>query len=730
MTPNSRLGTTTQSQRTASRNRAETRLHQKYQTLMFGNSRMYSDYMKQLQMSPQEREDFYENEEDTLSDKFTPPPDQAKYGKLELATSFTAPKPPKPSKNKKMKHPIVECEGCGNMMNMNDPQLQCTVITFTIPCMEESPFFFHDEICINLRRYKEAIRKSDLAQNKNAVRPPLRNGQVDDLWNVGHLVANYNKLIGVKGSIPLPRPVDPFAAEFSTKPSLKSFLVKTVTSRSLRSGTKTTKKGPHSNTSSKDLGLDESEDDEGGYEDDVDLRIIRQQREIACIFLWRNQNRDQNEDSGDKEFDSIPLEIQYCDSIVYGVALWEFVMQQLLTKQTYALWLLLAYFSKEIPTITVIDLMQAHIADIAKVKDLEHLELVCSSVIANSEYPIATALHLSRFVTDLAADDLSRKDEFKEIAERYTIVAESLVENIESDHLLSILLEVPTDLNLMSVFEIAITYEMSNFFDNNRVDRIMGHMWSQFDFLDPRVNFRTAEIDLYELLEFLFLHPAKFYFSPVGRYYIQGVMYMAYVGMITYVMEQQQYLYGEVPLVENLMWIFNAGYALYELMEMTFRGIEYFSDSTNYFDMAIMLNWAILGFMRLVVHTDQHGECSHDSDAECRGDARNSNSTTVYMTLFAVQIIILYCRIATIFSRSKELGPFIRMIGGMIDDIANFIFVTLIFFLGFVQALRYVVAQDVGSDVCGDDADLEADLDTWYAVVLYVFVTLMGQQEW
>ena len=117
-------------------------------------------------------------------------------------------------------------------------------------------------------------------------------------------------------------------------------------------------------------------------------------------------------------------------------------MQQLLTKQTYALWLLLAYFSMEIPTIKAIELLQAHIADIAKVKELEHLELVCSAIIENSDYPIATALHLSNFVHEVAKDDLSRKKEFEDIAEQFTHVAEKLVESIESDHLLSIVLEV------------------------------------------------------------------------------------------------------------------------------------------------------------------------------------------------------------------------------------------------------------------------------------------------
>ena len=49
-------------------------------------------------------------------------------------------------------------------------------------------------------------------------------------------------------------------------------------------------------------------------------------------------------------------------------------------------------------------------------------------------------------------------------------------------------------------------------------------------------------------------------------------------------------------------------------------------------------------------------------------ESRNSHSTANYMTLFGVQIIMLYSCIATIFVRSKTLRAFIRMIGGMFDE--------------------------------------------------------------
>ena len=620
----------------------------------------------------------------------------------------------KKKKKEKVRHPVVECEGCGEAMDMNDVSLQDEVMTFSVLCINET-FFFHDEICVNLRKYKEIIRKY---VSEEKLRPNERSKNVPSY--IKNLLQNFNNLIGVRGNEALPRPV---GTRTGAQRHKLGFLSSQFSSR----------KGRESKSSSKLLEEvadgDQNHQNHQNQQESEELSLIRQQREIACVVMNREREREQQQDeereaaAEHEDLDDIPLEIEYCDTSVYGVSLWEFVMQQLLTKQMKSLWLLLAYFSMEVPTVKAIELLQTHIADIAKVKDMENLELVCSAVIENSHFPIATALHLSHFMGKVAEDDLSRKDEFLDIARRYTVVAEKLVESVESDHLLSIYLEAPTDLNMMSVFEIAINYEMSDFFDNNRVDRIMGHMWSQFDFLNPNLNFRTKDIDLYEVVHFLFYHPAKFYFSPVGRYYIQSVMYVAYVALITVVCEQQAYLYTKANFLEVLMWICNGGYGLFEVMEMTFRGIEYFSDSTNYFDMCIMLIWSILGVIRL-------GTDTHDTDESLsERDARNTNSTAIYMTLFGVQIIILYCRIAIIFVRSKQLGPFIRMIGGMVDDIINFTFVEMIFFLGFTFALRYIVATDIG----GDDADCEegeVGLSNYYEVAVYVFITLMGQQEW
>merc|ERR1712154_617817 len=59
------------------------------------------------------------------------------------------------------------------------------------------------------------------------------------------------------------------------------------------------------------------------------------------------------------------------------------------------------------------------------------------------------------------------------------------------------------------------------------------------------------------------------------------------------------------------------------------------------------------------------------------------------------------------------------------DDIMNFAFVALIFFLGFTVALRYILATDIN-----EECEYETDLSNYYQVSLYVFITLQGQQEW
>ena len=110
--------------------------------------------------------------------------------------------------------------------------------------------------------------------------------------------------------------------------------------------------------------------------------------------------------------------------------------------------------------------------------------------------------------------DPSRADEWEELSQKYVNAALKLANHIESDHLLCLSLEIPTDLSQQSVFQIAMRYEVIDFLNNSRVQRLLAHMWSEFDVLNPDKVFRTEEIGHSELLVRLVKAPNHFFYCP------------------------------------------------------------------------------------------------------------------------------------------------------------------------------------------------------------------------
>ena len=97
------------------------------------------------------------------------------------------------------------------------------------------------------------------------------------------------------------------------------------------------------------------------------------------------------------KFAEIPMSIQYADTTIYGRCLAKFVIQQLLSKQIESLWLTLAFLTANVTATVSLQIVEEHRTDLAKVKEMEHLDLVLSSMIEGADYTIAMALYL-RFV--------------------------------------------------------------------------------------------------------------------------------------------------------------------------------------------------------------------------------------------------------------------------------------------------------------------------------------------
>eukprot|EP01084_Bolivina_argentea_P089265 161095_1 len=185
------------------------------------------------------------------------------------------------------------------------------------------------------------------------------------------------------------------------------------------------------------------------------------------------------EDNYEWKFDNIPRLVQYANMNIYGESLYIFVTQQLQTKQWDVLWLLLAFIASSMDTTKSLELLNKNSDILCKVKDITHLDVLCTSMIESSDFAIAMSLYLSAFMNDAGESDLSRSSDFEEISDKYVRIANNLVENVESTHLLALLLETPTDItpNKLNVFEIAIKYEIYSFMHSSRIQMLMASMW-------------------------------------------------------------------------------------------------------------------------------------------------------------------------------------------------------------------------------------------------------------
>ena len=184
-------------------------------------------------------------------------------------------------------------------------------------------------------------------------------------------------------------------------------------------------------------------------------------------------------------------------------------------------------------------------------------------------------------------------------------------------------------------------------------------MHSEFAFLDPAKNYRTQDIELYELLSRLTKDPARFYYCPVGRYWVESIMYMVYTCIVTAVVYEANYeLQAPLSGTEWTMWIFNIGFVAGELTQMAFDGLGYLTDVGNSFDVLIMINWAILATMRFgcksVFSNSVQCTASNEHDEVGDGKSRNKNAVLIYMCVFCAQICILWSRVCLIFATNRN----------------------------------------------------------------------------
>eukprot|EP01083_Nonionella_stella_P132239 401986_1 len=449
----------------------------------------------------------------------------------------------------------------------------------------------------------------------------------------------------------------------------------------------------------------------------------------------------------------------------FGAPIWRFVMHQMSAKARPSLGVLLTILAEELPSNTVFSLLEEDRELIRRCKPSD-VTTICQAVIKSSKFPVTSALYLARYMEKNALSDLARSSMWRTFCDEYEDIAIDLINMVQSDHLLAMLFEIPTNIDYKSVIELAVSYRRVRFINSDRVQALMTHMWSESEFLNPNKPIRTTYLDLYEMYNFLWKSPVRFYFCPLGLYTTSALLYVAYLILVSFISCRDIYPYTEYDVVslETVMWICNWGYILFEVLELESRRAQYFAmDSmNNRLDMCMSINWILLFILRICaiqfvpeINDYDGNKIPYVGDAQLEHMPNATNSemavlerhqgalkrnepyTIVYMSLWSIQIIILWVRVVGLLQRTKTIGPLLRMISIVVKDVISFLILLIALTFGFLFAVRYVIGGDIDPDVTcdmseeiDDCAEASQPLDNIISIAFYLLQTLLGQQDW
>eukprot|EP01083_Nonionella_stella_P028170 77583_1 len=449
----------------------------------------------------------------------------------------------------------------------------------------------------------------------------------------------------------------------------------------------------------------------------------------------------------------------------FGAPIWRFVMHQMSAKARPSLGVLLTILAEELPSNTVFSLLEEDRELIRRCKPSD-VTTICQAVIKSSKFPVTSALYLARYMEKNALSDLARSSMWRTFCDEYEDIAIDLINMVQSDHLLAMLFEIPTNIDYKSVIELAVSYRRVRLINSARVQAVMPHMWSESEFLNPNKPIRTTYLDLYEMYNFLWKSPVRFYFCPLGLYTTSALLYVAYLILVSFISCRDIYPYTEYDVVslETVMWICNWGYILFEVLELESRRAQYFAmDSmNNRLDMCMSINWILLFILRICaiqfvpeINDYDGNKIPYVGDAQLEHMPNATNSemavlerhqgalkrnepyTIVYMSLWSIQIIILWVRVVGLLQRTKTIGPLLRMISIVVKDVISFLILLIALTFGFLFAVRYVIGGDIDPDVTcdmseeiDDCAEASQPLDNIISIAFYLLQTLLGQQDW
>ena len=165
-------------------------------------------------------------------------------------------------------------------------------------------------------------------------------------------------------------------------------------------------------------------------------------------------------DEGDR-FSLVPQSIKYLDQREFAIPMFHFMMRQVDTKEFNSFWQFCMFFASYIPTPKLMVLVHEYAEELFHLHDetsaagghgdenaqggagglIDFLTTVCEGAL----YPIATCLFVSAYLEE-EGENYWREETTEELSNHFRKMAERIMDDIESDHLVAIVLEVPTNI--------------------------------------------------------------------------------------------------------------------------------------------------------------------------------------------------------------------------------------------------------------------------------------------
>eukprot|EP01084_Bolivina_argentea_P070332 127861_1 len=415
--------------------------------------------------------------------------------------------------------------------------------------------------------------------------------------------------------------------------------------------------------------------------------------------------------------------MQLMDPTIYGPQMYGFIMKQMIVKQKDSLWTALNILLKQLSTNVALHLIEKDRDTLMRLGPSKMYDM-CRDIIAGSQFPMATSLYLSKYFEKNKNDD-PLNEEWTECSKKCQNIAMALISNIESDHLLALLLEAPSDIEQnRSAFRVVLHEKCLNVFGNQRIRDFVTRLWVESRFLDPEVAFKRGDDSFMTTWKRMMTLPARFYLSPGGYYYVSCFLYMIYLIVISSVSLLRIYPYSVMTILEIVLWFIASQFILYEVVEFAKKGVgKYFGNKSgmNQMDAAMSVIWVILFVMRMNIHFEWKNDY-YILDAETQqcypkssstSTCSNANYTVFYMAFWALQMIIAWLRMITLL----RMGPLLRVISVILVEIYEIILITIIVIVGYMFALYYVAAAD-------------EEFDNIFGTAMFCWKMLLGQQEW